>query len=96
MALRGEATLCENAGTGNQADVRLNAAGAYVFTSEATYGGGSVKLQIKLRNGTYADVSGASQSAAGMSGLLFLPAGVYRAVNTTATAVYAYLFPVDQ
>lgn len=90
----GAIDLCSNAGTGNQSDKIVNSAGRYAFMAEATFGGGSVKLQIKLPQGTYADVTSASLSAAGMV-VVELPAGTYRAVNTTATAVYAKLVGVS-
>ena len=83
-------TLLSNAGAGNGADIGFNG-GVCVFGADATFGGGSVKLQIKLATGTYADVASSSLTAAGISGVLYLPPGTYRAVATTATAVYAYL-----
>lgn len=82
-------TLLSNAGTGNGSDVSYPG-GKSAFIAEATFGGGSVKLQIKLPQGTYADVTSATLSAAGMY-VTDLPAGTYRAVATTATAVYASL-----
>jgi hypothetical protein len=89
MALAEAVILLENAGTGNGADLNIRG-GQYAFLSEATFGGGSVKLQIKLPQGTYADVASMSHSAAGML-VGYLPAGTYRAVATTATANYARL-----
>jgi hypothetical protein len=60
------------------------------FCAEATWGGGSVKLQVKMPNGTYADVASSTLSANG--GLMVeLPAGDVKAVVATATAVYARL-----
>lgn len=79
----------ENSGAGNGADVYWYG-GKTAFMAEATFGGGSVKLQIKLPQGTYFDVASGSLSAAGY--LNFdLPPGTYRAVAATATAVYARL-----
>lgn len=81
--------LLENAGTGNGGD-KIWPGGKAAFMAEATFGGGSVKLQIKLPQGTYADIASASLTAAGIY-VTDLPAGTYRAVATTATAVYARL-----
>lgn len=81
--------LMENSGAGNGSD-KFIAGGHYAFMAEATFGGGSVKLQIKLPQGTYFDVASGSLSAAGYANF-FLPPGTYRAVATTATAVYARL-----
>lgn len=78
--------LLENAGTGNGGD-KVIKGGHYAFLGESTFGGGSVKLQIKLPNGTYFDCPSVTLSAAGYV-LAFLPPGTYRAVATTATANY--------
>jgi hypothetical protein len=78
--------LLENAGTGNGADKSFSG-GKAAFIGESTFGGGTVKLQIKLPNGSYADVSSVSLTAAGMV-VTELPPGLYRAVATTATANY--------
>lgn len=86
------AVLLSNAGTGNGLDVTWSG-GHSAFIGESTFGGGSVKLQIKLPQGTYADVSSVTLSAAGMV-LAFLPPGTYRAVATTATANYYKLVKI--
>lgn len=88
MGLSDAVILMEN-GTGNGSDKTVQG-GHYAFLAEATFGGGSVKLQIKLPQGNYADVASGSLSAAGMLSV-FLPPGTYRAVATTATAAYARL-----
>jgi len=90
MAASSGVALMENSGAGNGSD-KSYLGGPAIFSADATFGGGSVKLQIKLSTGTYADISSGSLSAAGISGVLYLPPGTYRAVATTATAVYAYL-----
>lgn len=79
-------------GTGNGSDVAWMG-GKTAFLAEATFGGGTVKLQIKLPQGTYADVTSVTLSAAGMV-VSDLPQGTYRAVATTATAAYARLVHV--
>ncbi len=81
--------LLSNAGTGNGADVSFSG-GKAAFTADATFGGGSIKLQIKLATGTYADIASASLTAAGIY-VTDLPAGTYRAVSATATACYSTL-----
>lgn len=85
--------LLSNAGVGNGSDKQWDG-GRAVMSAEATFGGGTVKLQIKLPQGAYADVANGSLSAAGITGALDLPPGIYRAVATTATAVYASLIGV--
>jgi hypothetical protein len=58
------------------------------FAAEATWGGGSVKLQFKGPNGTAIDYTNGSLSANG--GIIFeLPAVQIRAAVTTSTAAYA-------
>lgn len=85
--------LLTNAGTGNGPDT-IWTGGRSVLLAEATFGGGSIKLQAKLPQGTYVDVTDGSLSAAGISKVLYLPPGTYRAVATTATACYASLMRV--
>jgi hypothetical protein len=92
MTKQGSVILLDNAGAGNGAD-KIWSGGKTAFMAEATFGGGSVKLQIKLPQGTYFDVASGSLSAAGY--LVFdLPPGTYRAVAATATANYARLVHV--
>lgn len=64
--------------------------GRSAFIAEATFGGGTVKLQAQSPQGTWIDVSGGSLTANGFV-LLDLPPGQYRANIATATAVYAWL-----
>lgn len=82
-------TLVENASATGSA--LLYKGGRSVFMAEATFGGGTVKLQMKTPNGTWVDVAGASLTAAGVTAGLYLAPGEYRANIATATAVYAYL-----
>jgi hypothetical protein len=64
--------------------------GKGIFTAEATFGGGTVKLQFKTANSTtWVDVPNNSITAAAMTSFE-LPAGQIRANIATATAVYAY------
>lgn len=82
-------TLVSNASaTGSDFTFR---GGRAMFMAEATWGGGTVKLQVKSPNGTYIDVNGGSLTANGTSAALYLPQGLYRANIATASAVYAYL-----
>lgn len=85
-------TLLSNAGAGN-GDWKSWQGGKGTFTAEATFGGGSVKLQFKTLNGTAVDVDGLSLTAAGTK-TFELPIGEIRAVATTATAVYAFAHPI--
>lgn len=63
------------------------------FTAEATFGGGTVKLEFKSLNGTAIDVPSASLTAAGAKEFN-LPIGEIRANVATATAVFAYAHPI--
>ena len=87
MANTARATLAENASATGSAV--LWPGGEGVFMAEATFGGGTVKLQMKSPNGTWIDVDGASLTAAGTKAFK-APAGEIRASIATATAVYAY------
>lgn len=85
-------TLASNASaTGSAATFQ---GGYAIFTAKATWGGGTVKLQMQNPNGDWLDVSGGSLTADGTSASLRLPPGQYRANIATATAVYAYLASV--
>ncbi len=86
-------TLASNSSVTGSA-VRVKS-GIYVFQATATFGGGTVKLQSLLADGsTWVDVAGGSLTAAGQSVGLYLPAGQYRANITTASAVYCYIVGV--
>ena len=65
--------------------------GQGVFMATATFGGGTVKLQTKMRdaNATWVDVENASLTAAGTK-VFYLPPCEVRVNIATATAVYAY------
>lgn len=92
MGLSEAVILLDNAGTGNGSDKRISG-GHYSFVGESTFGGGNVKLQIKLPQGNYADVTSVTLSANGFVNA-FLPPGTYRAVATTATANYYRLVKI--
>lgn len=69
--------------------------GKYVYTGEATWGGGSAKLQFQTAHGTWIDVPSGSLSANGLLPIE-LPAGQVRVVVATATAFYGYLVGIPQ
>ena len=88
MQLNGKVALLENGSeTGAEKEWK---GGKGIFTAEATWGGGTVKLQMKLPNGTFVDVASSSMTADGYKDV-DLPPGLYKAHVATATAVYAYL-----
>lgn len=63
--------------------------GMYSMAANATWGGGTVKLQaLSIDGSTYVDVPNASFTANGFYSPLYLPAGTYRINVATATAVY--------
>ena len=91
MSARSGITLAENvAATGSWVNFP---GGAAWFMVEATFGGGTVKIQTKNANGTAVDVASGSVTAAGYTQHAYLPAGEYRCNIATATAVYAKLIP---
>lgn len=67
--------------------------GKSAFLTEATWGGGNVKLQTKGSNGGVIDL--ATHSANAMT-VLDLPPGQYRVAVTTATVVYADLVRIPE
>ena len=84
-------TLVSNASA--TGDAKSWQGGKGLFTAEATWGGGTVKLQFKTINGTWVDVDGVSLTADGTKEFE-LPIGEIRANVATATAVYAYAHPI--
>lgn len=81
-------TLASNAGAGNGSAVNWPG-GKGAFVAEATWGGGSAKLQFQTDQSTWIDYPSGSLSANGL--ILFeLPAGPVRVVIATATACYAF------
>lgn len=66
--------------------------GVYVLSAVATFGGGSVAVEMLLPDGTtWGGVTNGSLAAAGTSDPLYLPPGQYRIAIATATAVIASL-----
>ena len=81
-------TLASNAAAGNGTAAYWPGGRGY-FTGEATWGGGSAKLQYMTANGTWIDVSSITLSANG--GVAFeLPPGQVRTVTATGSAFYVY------
>jgi len=64
-----------------------------LFTAEATWGGGTAKLQFKTLHGTWVDVPSASLTANGAKEF-YCPIGEIQVAITTASAVYAYAHPI--
>ncbi len=70
-----------------------------VFCAEATWGGGSAKLEMQSRNGTalgvvnYATTTAISLTANGMANFR-APAGKLRVTIATATAVFASIIGI--
>lgn len=82
-----------NAAAGNSTDFAVQQAGSWMFYAEATFGGGTVKLQFQSPHGTWIDFPSGSLSANGAL-ILQLPQGRYRAVGTTASAIYSSMVTV--
>ena len=83
-------TIILGANISADGDAKAWPGGRGLFSCEATWGGGTVKLQFKSVNGTWIDVGTASTlTANGIVGFE-LPSCEIRVDVTTATAVYAY------
>ena len=71
--------------------------GKYALAAVATWGGGSVKLQVLMPDGsTYLSVASGTDLTANGFTTLDLPPGQYRLTIATATAVYASVVAVPQ
>ena len=81
-----------NAAAGNSAAATWQG-GKVGFYAEATWGGGTVKLQFQSPQGTWIDVASSTLSANGML-TLELPPGQFRAVGTTASAIYCSMVTI--
>jgi hypothetical protein len=69
--------------------------GKYAVAAVATFGGGSVKLQVLGPDlSTFLSVAGATDFSAAGFATVDLPPGQYRFTIATATAVYASVIPV--
>ena len=88
MASGAKFVLAENATTGNGSAANWPG-GKGLFMAEATWGGGSAKMQFQSPNGTWIDYPATALAANGAYAI-DLPAGQIRAVIATATACYAY------
>ena len=65
--------------------------GTGMFTGEATFGGGSITLQVLTPNGTWVAVgSDTTLTAAGAAGFILPNGARIRASIAIATAVFAY------
>lgn len=94
MARRAALVLASNAGAGNGA-AQDWPGGMGKFFAEATWGGGSAKLEQQTPNGTWVPVAlpyTSTQVSLTANGSLdfYAPAGPIRAVIATATAAYVY------
>jgi hypothetical protein len=87
----GVVLLSDQSGTGSDFNWEGGASVFVADASDTTFSGGSVKLQIKLQTGTYANITNGSLSAAGVTAVLYLPSGTYRAVTSVATHANASL-----
>ena len=74
-------------GTATATPIRLKG-GRYGLSCTATFGGGNVDLQVLCADGTtFVSCGTATKFSAAGYATIDLPAGVYQAVITTATAV---------
>lgn len=93
MHAHGKATLLSNASaTGSAVEWK---GGKTLVTAEATWGGGTVKLQVSTPNGTYVDMTSPAVSFTANGAIVVdLPPGLYKGNVATATAVYMYLISI--
>ena len=69
--------------------------GPGAFSAEATWGGGTVTLQVQTATGTWIAVGpDTTFTANGIAGFLLPNGSVLRALIATATVVYAYVTPI--
>jgi len=83
-----QVALAANAGAGNGSTCQWPG-GQGAFIAEATWGGGSAKLQTISPQGTWLDVTSVTLNANGLI-LFTIPAGQIRVVIATSSAVYAW------
>lgn len=70
--------------------------GAGTFSAEATWGGGTVTLQVQSGNGTWIAVgSDTTMTANAIAGFILPKGAVIRALIATATVVFAYVTPLQ-
>ena len=93
MATGARVTLAENASATGSGFSWPGGKG--IFMAEATFGGGTVKLQMKSPNDTWIDVPGATFTVNRLE-QIDLPPGLIRVHITTATNVYAYAVKTGQ
>lgn len=65
--------------------------GLGMFTAEATFGGGTVSLQMQTENGTWVAVGSDTTLTANGAAGFWMPPGPIRVAITTATLVFAYV-----
>lgn len=91
-----DAKLIENAAAAAaQAATFKLAGGKYAVAAIATWGGGSVKLQVLGPNGsTYLSIGSATDFTANSFATVDLPPGSYRFTCDTASAIYASVYRI--
>lgn len=83
----------KNAAAGNSSAFSAQA-GKYFFYAEATFSGGSCKLQFQSPQGTWIDYSTAATLSANGGVVVEIPAGQYRAVAATGSAFYCSMMSI--
>ena len=69
--------------------------GPGTFSAEATFGGGTITLQVQTATGTWIAVgSDTTLTAAGIAGFILPNGSNIRALIATATAVWAFATPM--
>jgi hypothetical protein len=69
--------------------------GQYAVIASATFGGGSLTLQVLAPDNVTYVTAATAISAAGVS-VVFLPKGQYQLLVTTATAVYCQIVAINE
>lgn len=92
MAVSTPIVLAQNAGATPQAPGITWLGGPGIITVEATFGGGTVTLQVLSGNNTWIAVGPDTTFTANGSAGFILPKNVQiRALTVTSTAVYAFV-----
>ena len=89
-------TLASGASSSTTMQTVLWVGGPGTFSAEATFGGGTITLQVLSGNGTWIAVgTDTTLTANGIAGFILPKGAQIRVLIATATAVYAYAVPMS-
>lgn len=96
MARRGAHPLLSNVSVAGAGPSALCGGGQYACVAEGSFGGGSVRLEVKTPNGQWVPVQSSTLTAAGAATQVYLPEGELRAnfVGGSPSGVSAWAFAI--